>query len=181
MKAIEAEIRYSIIHQEGWGLPSVEDQYVVIPAPGTTDEENFELAGCGFHYWDSEYGTTGTYVTWPESHTEKECFTDRPVEYRWQSAQVIATHEWAESATDPVSPPNEYYDLGWDGQNGAAENENEEIGDVCLEMPGAWHEVEAGIWVQKLWDNYLNAESQPTALASQLALELSSHLGVRTD
>jgi DNA-binding beta-propeller fold protein YncE len=132
-EALQTEINWAIGNQPGWASVNYENQYVVVTPPGTSSEL------CGYHAWSGSYSFT--YVPWSPS------FCRRGLE-PWAAMQVTASHEWAESATDPI-PVNEYW--GW-----SLTDIQGEIADLCNDGTPAEHaEMAPGIWVAKLADDYL--------------------------
>jgi hypothetical protein len=148
---VRNEVHYAIQHdsswQAAWEAPNrYENQYVVITPPETV---NHATEGCGYHGWDAKsWQVSFTYILWPP----EGCLRGLSAGH---ALQKVASHEWAESATDPI-PYNwaaEGADpalIGWTwGQNG-------EIGDVCQTLSPAEHkEIAPGIFAQTLYDNFL--------------------------
>jgi uncharacterized protein YegP (UPF0339 family) len=148
---INAEIQYSINTQSGWGSPNYEDQFVVVPAPEATYSMGTNY--CAYHFWEPEKGATGTLLPLPEGPFELCSTYWLPAGAQaWQDLQFWGSHEWSESATDPI--PSVPY-LGWEGVNN--ETSEEEVADLCDHAGiGVAQEPAPGIWVQKVWDNYLD-------------------------
>jgi hypothetical protein len=164
----EKEVHYSINNQPGWGSPGVEDQYVVIPAP---EYEHFFGEFCAYHEWDHAYGTTWTLLPYP-SEEQEECIENYGASYDWQELQIVAAHEWSETATDPRIGYEG--DLGWEGINGETYTykgkvyrEEEEIADACYGLarlnPA---EIASGVWAQRIYDNYKNSIWSETCAGS---------------
>jgi hypothetical protein len=153
-----AEVHYSINHQPGWGSPGVDDQYVLIPEP---EWEYYFGEYCAFHEWDTTYNTTWTLLPYP--HEEfAQCIPNYGASSDWQEMQILASHEWAESATDPRVGKGG--DLGWEGARGETYyweghkyQEEEEIADLCYGVAGTNQQIATGIYAHKLRDNYKNS------------------------
>lgn len=137
-EAVRAEINHSIETHPEWGSPNYENQYVVFTPPGTPGT----YAGCAYHGWQgTPYGISFSYVPWSEESCRRGLVPP-------ESMEVSASHEWAESAIDPI-PIGEYW--GW-----AAFSEQGEVGDLCNTQTPAEHvELSSGLWVAKLADDYL--------------------------
>jgi streptogramin lyase len=139
---VREEVAYSIEHQ-GWGTPSYENQYVVFAPPEATWSEVGEW--CGYHQWWGEgHDLSFTSIPYPTGqYNWSFCYGNGATE-AWQSIQETASHEWAESATNPI--PYDPY-AGWDGGNSG----NDEIADSC----GSSHV--GSLWLNALWDDYLSS------------------------
>jgi len=141
------EIHYSLNNIWSEYPRSYENQYVVFTPPGAMYAENSE---CAYHNWDGEpWQISWTITPWQKS---KSCLGGLE---EWAALQVTASHEWAESATDPIP-----YDPfgGWDNSHPGSEiEENEEIADRCEETGTESVEATPGIFVQKIFDNYLDS------------------------
>ena len=160
--AIRSEVAYSIEHQ-GWGTPNYENQYVVIMSPQATFTNSLK-GFCGAHSWWGEgWNLSYTIVGWPEAGSA--CY-EAGATQPWQAIQETASHEWAESATDPIpiAPYRGWSNSHWEPCEGkCAESEsliyaycaeyycltNEEVADEC----GSGEE--SGYWLNKEYDNYL--------------------------
>jgi tripartite motif-containing protein 71 len=172
-----SEVQWAIEHQ-GWGIPaSSENQYIVIASPKSTMSNS--LAGaCGAHqWWGGGWSLAYTALFWPQSG----CYASGMTE-AWQPLQKTASHEWAETATDPI-PVDPY--AGWDNSHWVSCEgkcgeiwetifpycgeynclSNEEVADECLAAE------EAGRWVNRLWDNYLEAANKTPCVAHDPAPE----------
>jgi streptogramin lyase len=127
-------------------------QFVVMPAPGSTYVEGFDTGFCGYHSIDTS-GSSFTLVPYlGEAPFRAGCvhFYDPKHENVDNVVSMAATHEYAESATDPkinswYTPEGKYI---W------------EVGDICA-SEGAAEEVTSGSlkgsWVQGLWDDHQSA------------------------
>lgn len=132
---IRGEVEAMIAAHPEWGPANYENQYVIVTPPGTPS--TFPQ-GCGYHGWQ---GYSYTYVPW----STPDCLRGLQP---WGAMQVSLSHEWAESATDPI-PTGEYW--GWDAQQIQGE-----IGDVCnTATPAEQTTVTEGIYGAKLGDDYL--------------------------
>jgi sugar lactone lactonase YvrE len=147
-KSIEEEVKYA----EGvMGAHNNETQYEVLTAPGSTYEASFTGGFCAFHDFTNENGIY-SFVPYAgdEPFNKREFCTSY---YGRGSAadatNVMASHEYAETATDPLwkSSP------GW---RSFATDEGE-ISDLCA-TPG--DELKNGSWVQGWYDDHQNACSE---------------------
>jgi len=130
----QEEAAYSIGHQAGWGSPTYEDQYVVITPPGTA----LGPEACAAHGWSGSF--SWTMIPW----SPMACRRGLP---DWGAMQVSASHEWAESVTDPIPIPDYY---GWTNEDFGGE-----ITDICnTGTPEEYGEATAGIYVAKQLDDY---------------------------
>ena len=134
---VRNEISYALEHQPSWGR-GIDSQVVVLTPPGTPAPEY----SCAYHFWyAAPWEVTGTYAPFSSPNCR------RGLEPK-NSMQVTLSHEWAESATDPI--PQENY-WGW-----LRSLEGGEIADLCNDGTPAEHvEVASNIFVSKLFDNYL--------------------------
>lgn len=170
--AVKSEVAYAIEHQ-AWPTPNYENQYVVFTSPNATLAGG-EVGYCGYHdWWGEGYKGTSlalTYIPWPTNG----CYEDGATE-PWQSLQITASHEWAEAATDPII----YGSYGgWNNTHwvpcpsGYKCSETvfpqiyavcaeyycatgEEVADMCF---AAQYEA-SGIWLNRIWDDYLEKAS----------------------
>lgn len=99
-------------------------QFVVIPAPGSTYEKSFyespsgEASFCGYHGVDAS-GSSYTFVSYPgEEPFKKGCISFDPKENVGHVTSMIASHEYAESATDPQVEPEFSKNAEWYTSNG---------------------------------------------------------------
>jgi sugar lactone lactonase YvrE len=134
---VRTEISYAIEHQPTWGR-GIENQYVVLTPPGTPANE----FSCAYHFWyAAPWEVTGTYAPFSSPNCQRNLEPKN-------SMQVTLSHEWAESATDPI--PQENY-WGW-----IRSLEGGEVADLCNDGTAAEHaEVAPNIYVAKLFDDYL--------------------------
>ncbi|MGE5281954.1 MAG: hypothetical protein ACM3N0_06470, partial [Chloroflexota bacterium] len=155
---VEAEVHYAINHQPGWGSPNSGDQYVIVPAPEY--ETYFPGEFCAFHEWDPAYNTTWTLLPYPDEEFAS-CPYFYGASFDWQEMQILASHEWAESATDPRA--GYQGNLGWEGWL-PNWREEQEIGDNCYGTSP--DEIASGIWAQKIQDNFKNSAIGNTCTTS---------------
>ncbi len=139
---VQAEVS-SAIEVNKW-TAEINNQFVVLPAPGSTYEEAFTKGGfCGYHGLTKE-GVKGAVYTFV-AYQGDEPFSAKCLEGDFEKSPIfetstVASHEFAESATDP--------DLNtW-------HTPTEEVADICrgennLELPD-------GAWAQNLFDDHLN-------------------------
>ncbi len=123
---------------------SLDGQYIVLTAPGSTYHENFlqEKKGCAFHNKTGTAELSYSFVAYVgEEPYLKKC--DEGNINGWTMAW--ASHEYAESATDPFIPRAE---ATWN-----AKKTLYEISDLC---ENGIDELPDGSWVQGQWDNYKN-------------------------
>jgi hypothetical protein len=147
---IKTEINEAIQAHPEWGPVNYENQYVVFTPPNAPSK-----AGCGYHSWSGQY--SWSHIYW----SEPECL--RGLE-PWGALQVTASHEWAESATDPI-PMEDYW--GW-----AISNEGGEIADLCnSQSPSEHAEISPGIFAARLLDDYLWAANGTPCVAQDAAPE----------
>jgi hypothetical protein len=128
-------------------------QFVVIPAPGSTYEAGFG-GFCAYHGVDAS-GSSYTFVPYlGEEPFKAGCvkFYEPKHENADNVDSMAASHEYAESATDPQVEP--FTNATWYTKAGY------EIGDLCA-SEGAAEEVTTGSlkgsWVQGLWDDHQSA------------------------
>jgi hypothetical protein len=115
-----------------------EDQFIVFPAPGSTYA--FSEKFCGYH------GVTGNsvYTFVPYVGDEPffgQCDGYEPNHNVAHISSMVASHEYSESATDPL----------WEGSSWT-DTEGWEIGDICAGAAAAT-ELPNGSWVQPEWSN----------------------------
>jgi len=121
-------------------------QFVVIPAPGSTYESSFDTGFCGYHGVD---GSGSSYTFYPyigEEPFRHGCIGFDPHENADNVTSMVASHEYAESATDPQVEP--FPNAEWYTSN------EYEIGDICASGDS---ELPNGAWVQGLWDDHQSA------------------------
>jgi hypothetical protein len=127
--------------------PSPEAQYIVLPQPGTKYGKYTQMKeACGFHAVDDE-GYSYTVVPWAE---DVECENEEGAVAETNGA---ASHEFAESATDPsIEEPGKNYtsNIGWTKE---AKGEVE-VADLCEEEPHEFEKPKNDFWwAAKLWDD----------------------------
>jgi hypothetical protein len=151
---IKEEVERSM-QSQGW-TKSYENQYVVFTPP-STPVPNPQLF-CGYHQWGGgALEMAYTYIPFASEGCRRGL---EP----WGSMQVSASHEFAETATDPI--PQENY-WGW-----VTATEGGEIADLCnTREPSERSEIAPGIYAAKLSDDYQKAKSgvlcQPQDTAPQ--------------
>jgi sugar lactone lactonase YvrE len=157
-KSVEEEVNYAINANNSWAR-TPEAQFEVVTAPGTTYNSSFAEGYCAFHDVDAS-GDVYSFVPYAGDEPFKgKSFCP------WygngnaiNATSVMASHEYAESATDPL----------WDTSPGWKNFEsNGEIADICA-TPGS--ELKNGAYVQGWYDDHQNAcsnsdESPPHVLA----------------
>ncbi len=138
--AVEKEIA-NAIEANKWTSEQTA-QFVVVPAPGSTYESGFP-GGCAYH----EYTSSGVIYALVPYQGDKPFSTNGCVETGNPSKNPVrktsksASHEYAETATDPRVN-------AWYAASG------QEIADICsseedLELPD-------GAWAQNQYDNHQN-------------------------
>jgi hypothetical protein len=122
------------------------DQFVVIPAPGSTYESGFDTGFCGYHGITTTGESSYTFVPYIGNAPFYEgCAGFDAAKNVNHVTSMIAAHEYAESATDPTPS----------GTNATWQTSNEyEIGDICASGDD---ELPNGSWVQGLWDDHQSA------------------------
>ena len=109
------------------------------------ETEGFDHGFCGYHGVDGS-GSSYTFVAYPgEEPFKKGCIEFDPKENADHVTSMIASHEYAESATDPQVEPEFSKNAEWYTSNGY------EIGDICASGDS---ELSNGSWVQGLWDDH---------------------------
>jgi len=131
------EIREAIA-SNGWPM-GLNSQFVIFPAPESTYEVGW-TSFCAFHGWETEGVSPYSFTFVPYAGDEpfkKGCkLNDENLAHRTAKS---ASHEYAESATDPGLD-------SWFTENGG------EIADICSK----WGDFELpdGAFAQPQWDNY---------------------------
>ncbi len=134
---------------------NMNDQYVVLPAPGSTYAEGFDTGFCAYHKsmgneygsydfvpyeGDAPFGTKNcTYYGARNENNEETEPSKHNADYATSGA---ASHEYAESATDPTCN-------GWTTEEPCATSE--EIADLCVKY--GKQQMPNGAWVNELWDD----------------------------
>ncbi len=150
---VRNEIEYSLV-QQGWPGAGIGNQYIVLPAPGSHYESGFGGNFCAYHGYFTGIGAPYALIPWAGDEPFTACtWIDRHNGYRdWASASAATSHEYGESATDPI--PSE----GWN------DAEYYEITDICSSSDD---QLPNGSWVEGQWDNYQNACSLSDASPPQ--------------
>jgi hypothetical protein len=135
--ALQTEVA-SAISANGWTRTS-DSQFIVLPAPGTAyDSSLSSMNACGYHSYDASHSS----YTWVPFEGDQpwasRCLGYDPNRNPAHVASMVASHEYAESATDP-------YLNGWTTQDGY------EIADICSTGDVA---LPSGAYGQPLWDNH---------------------------
>ena len=137
---IEEEVAYAIAQAKWAREPNA--QFVVVPAPGTTYESGFDTGFCGYHSIDSS-GSSYTFVAYMGNEPfYKGCIGYDASGNADNVSSMVASHEYAESATDP------------DPGTGWTDSEGYEIADICASGD---NQLSNGSWVQGLWSNSAEA------------------------
>jgi len=132
-----------------WAL-GPDTQVVIIPAPGATYEAGFDQHFCAYHSVVSEPTTYWTYTFLSfngEEPFESGCLSydgDETAGHDEKARRVLsmdASHEYAESVTDPAF-------TAW------LDREGNEIADICSSGDD---ELANDSWVQGLWDDHQSA------------------------
>ncbi len=150
---LEQEIEYSISKQ-GWPAGGMDNQYIVLPAPGSKYHAGF-VEGCGAHRYSGKLNAPYSHAVWPGEAAFAGCADydpsgqDRP----WAGMAVAASHEYAETVTDPVTVKYAGYRTGWLEDDLSTTNE---IADKCALLTPPSGYLANGAPVHKLWDNYQN-------------------------
>ncbi|HTB70375.1 MAG TPA: hypothetical protein VK707_05295 [Solirubrobacteraceae bacterium] len=132
------------ISSQGWqsAQESVNTQFVLLIAPESTYASEFGAGNfCGFH---SAYGTATYSVDLYPSGVVSGCINHDPERNPANALVETASHEYAESATDPRPL------AGWVSSDGEYE-----IGDMCAWVPRIT--LPDGAHATELWDNRQNA------------------------
>jgi hypothetical protein len=159
------------IEENGWSREP-DAQFVVLPAPGST--YGFIGPSCGFHTIDS-HGSSNTFVPYEGDPPFSEgCLGYDPNRNAAHVTSMAAAHEYAESATDPgvetepgwQTEPNKYGEIA-------------EIADICTYGDV---ELEGGVFVQGLWDDFQgecslgdNEVSDVLSPRTQAPVEVDAH------
>lgn len=149
--SMEPEVAYAIEQKEktsGWKRePNA--QFMLLTAPGTTYKSGFG-SFCAYHDYDSKGGIFSI-VPWAGDapfSTTSACSGYYGGGSALKATSVMASHEYAESATDPI----------WDAEPGWQNLEGYELTDMCAtpydEIPGKGG---AKVYVQGQYDDHQNA------------------------
>ena len=176
--------------------PGPNAQFIVMTAPETTFSE---MSGCGYHSWLNYEGTDYSYTFDPyagdttkyyESHGNGgTCnYLESNSKVHGKAAQMmfsttgIASHEFAESVTDPML----HDEIAWQGEQ---KNGDVEIADLCEDEPEAIQELPdtegrlGWTYVFLLWDDEggnkckLEDPPYPTPSAPSVSTEAANGLG----
>jgi repeat uncharacterized protein DUF346 len=130
----------------GWPADP-DDQFAVVTAPGSTYDSSFASGGfCAYHtFHASKANVSYTFVPYVGDQPFYDYCSGYDVHHNaTYVTSMLASHEYAESATDP-NPGNP----GW------LDSEGYEVADICAsgvdELP-----IGNPAYVQGLWDNYKN-------------------------
>jgi hypothetical protein len=129
------------IKAESW-TREFNSQFVVIPAPGSTYAASFDEGFCGYHGVDGS-GSSYTFIAYPGDEPFTGCLNFDATKTAGNVVSMVASHEFAESATDPQVEPStnaEWYSA-----------EGYEVADLCATSDDL---EERGSWVQGLWDDH---------------------------
>ncbi len=133
------------IATNGWPR-ELDSQFVVLPAPGATYEAGFDTGFCGYHGFveEREFDRDYSYTFIPYVGDEPfhaGCIAYDEGENPDHVTSMAASHEYAESATDP-------------GTDTWFTEEGYEIADICATRDTEVQEGPLrGAWVQGLWDD----------------------------
>ncbi len=116
-------------------------QFVVIPAPGSTYEASFDKSFCGYHGVDA-LGSSYTFIPYPGDEPFTGCLVFDAEKNTANVTSMVASHEYAESATDPQVEP--FTKAEWYTHN------EYEIADICASGDD---KLSNGSWVQGIWDD----------------------------
>jgi sugar lactone lactonase YvrE len=154
--AIEAEVAYAIGQKApGWSR-ELNQQFMVLTAPGTTYAPEFS-GFCAYHDVDSQGGIYSIVPYAGDEPFKQSCQSYDPNGNVSNVTSIMASHEYAESATDPR----------WDTAPGWKDLEGYEITDICSSTGDV---LANGSHVQGQYDDHLNAcaladEKPPHVLA----------------
>jgi sugar lactone lactonase YvrE len=155
--AAPSNVNYEAINKEaeeyegGKGTPVT---YIVFAAPGSKYEAGWGKSFCGYHksFWGN--GEAIAFVPYegdppfdeaPKGYlpcTDYAAYGSEPKYNADIATSAAASHEYAESTTDPEPP------TGWRTE---ASEAGEEVADLC-ENEGA-KQTEGGHWVNEVWDD----------------------------
>jgi len=143
------EIEYATA-QQGWPAYGINNHYVILPAPGSKYQAGF-IEGCAAHRFAPALGSPYFHVGWPGDSYFTDCRAYDPTgeDRAFAAASVLASHEYAETVTNPITPKFAGGYSGWLAATG------EEIGNLCAFKKGGqlWN----GTWVQRIWSNFQGA------------------------
>jgi len=160
----EAIEEFVVQESEKGNPPSPENEYIVIPQPGTNYSKYTQMKeNCGFHgiltRGPAIENLSYTLVPWAE---DTGCVGSSGNESALDETEGTATHEFAESATDPgvtEEGANKRYttSTGW-----AKELKGEvEIADLCENEPHSTQQPLNDNWFAVLlWDDHATTKTQ---------------------
>jgi sugar lactone lactonase YvrE len=173
-KMLQEEVAYAVSSEShtGWTRePSA--QFAIILAPGTTFKGGY-TGVCAYHS-ETEDGFHSSYTFVPDINEEPfraHCIGYDPERNGNNVTSMVASHEYAEAATDPEPGSRP----GWQDAEG---NEN---GDICVSGDDQIKSGPmSGNWVQGTWDDFQGAcslgdENPPHILGlTEAASKLSRH------
>jgi hypothetical protein len=163
--AAPAEVEGSKIEEEAlrtvanrqWPT-EINDQYVVLPAPGTTYTVS-SAPFCAYHAWISEeVKETFAFVPYMGDKPFNACLSADPERNPAHVTSAAAAHEYAETTTNPHIGPGR---SAWTTTDAA----HYEIADICQ-----FEDVQLsnGTWASALWDNSQNECSQADSAKPEL-------------
>jgi sugar lactone lactonase YvrE len=165
---VAGEVEYAIEHNSGWKRePNA--QFMVLPAPGTTYEKEF-TGFCAYHGVDEKGGiySIEPYAGDEPFSTEDACKSYYGGGDATKATSVMASHEYAEAATDPL----------WNTEPGWMDSEGYELSDMCATP---FDTLPNGTYVQGQYDDHQNAcsladEKSPQVLAlTDAATNVTNH------
>jgi hypothetical protein len=171
-KHLENEIEYALT-QRSWPGAGINNFYFVIPAPGSTFnpngffQPNGEVLGysCGGHRYSSALGAPYGWTGWQEGKNVGINCQARGGEAELtygQAISAVASHEFAEAASDPEGERSGHR-TGWMAPQSGAE-----IADQCNSSPVG--HLSGGATVVGLWSNRAGkcmlSEAAPTPIVN---------------
>lgn len=135
---IEEEVARAV-KANGW-IRDANAQFVVLPAPGTAYTWEGSTGFCAYHSVDAA-GSSYTFLPFPGNAPFGGPCVNNSENSSAHAAGMWASHEYAESASDPKLSSWKTYD-GY------------EIADICSSGDD---ELPSGVWVQGLWDDHEHA------------------------
>jgi sugar lactone lactonase YvrE len=129
----------------------------------------FEIV-CGWHEWNAELGTTIQFIPYPELSPGRnflQCGEPYGEGNIWKHIPATAVHEFAETLTNPIpkwpkeeSGPASLF-TGW------AYGPSQSVVDRCVDFNLV--NPSSGVWIEKAFDNYLNAATKQDCVAQDVA------------
>jgi hypothetical protein len=136
---LRAEVAHAI-SVNGWAR-NTNAQFVVLTAPGSTYASGFGAGFCAYHGVDSA-GSSYTFDPYVgDAPFNANCAGYDPHNNVDNVTSMLASHEYAESATDPAV-------------NAWLTSDGYEVGDICASGDDL---LPDGAHAQGLWDNFQNA------------------------